>query len=235
MITDLIDTSIEVTSPYQYNNRCVPRVTEILSAMLHEDYLMVWSNNIGLYQRKKYKETLDSYADIGSMVHEAIDHFIKYGEDPEFLTTKNAPLEVIHAYLSFKEWWNIIIKNQYRVIYNEKVLICKYFGGTLDLLIEINKKIYLVDFKTSNHPSYKYTLQLSAYMYILNELYNIKVDGCIILMLSKKKVEFTEILYNFEKPQNVEYFQYCQETFLSLVYAYYNRIRIEQMYQILGG
>ena len=72
-------------------------------------------------------------------------------------------------------------------------------------------------------------------MYILNELYNIKVDGCIILMLNKKKVEFTEILYNFEKPQNIEYFQYCQETFLSLVYAYYNRIRVEQMYQTLGG
>ena len=38
---------------YQYQGYNIPRVTEILSSMLHENFLMVWSNSIGLYKRQK--------------------------------------------------------------------------------------------------------------------------------------------------------------------------------------
>ena len=60
---------------YFFNGIPVPRTTEILSSMLHEDYLMTWSNNIGLYQKKKYSETLKQAADIGSFTHEAIEKY----------------------------------------------------------------------------------------------------------------------------------------------------------------
>ena len=43
---------------YFYKGIPVPRTTEILSSMLHEEYLMEWSNYLGRYQRKDYNEYL---------------------------------------------------------------------------------------------------------------------------------------------------------------------------------
>lgn len=220
---------------YLYNNKPVPRVTEILSSMLHEEYLVEWANNVGLYQHKSHIEYRDTAASIGTYVHGFIERYIKYDEYPNFenisLYIKN---KVINAFRAFTKWWRIINKRDVKVLMQEQELVCKYFGGTLDLLIQIDDKIYLVDFKTSNHSSYKYTLQLSAYMYILNELYNINVDGCIILMLSKQSPDFREIMYYLHNEDNIIYFDYCRECFFSLVYAYYCRMRVEYTYNEMG-
>lgn len=222
---------------YFYQGKPVPRVTEILSSMLHEDYLMQWSNAIGLYKHQKYKDTLQQSADIGSYVHAAIENYLKNGID---LNIESIPYtyrdQVRNAFYSFKEWWSIIIKNDYKILMQEQELICMYFGGTLDLLIEINGCIYLIDFKTSNHPSYKYFLQLSAYRYMLRILYGIEIDGCIILMLDKKTESFQEMFLNFKIQEHLQYINYCEQTFLSIVYSYYNRLRVEQYYtNIFGG
>ena len=46
-------------SHYMYNNRYpVPRVTEILSSMIHEDHLMKWSNFIGRIKHQRYEVVL---------------------------------------------------------------------------------------------------------------------------------------------------------------------------------
>lgn len=42
----LSDISFE-ESPYMYGSNYVPRVTSILSDMLHEEYLMRWANYMG--------------------------------------------------------------------------------------------------------------------------------------------------------------------------------------------
>ena len=60
----------------------------------------------------------------------------------------------------------------FRVIETEKQLVCPYFGGTLDCLAEIDGRIYIIDFKTSNHITYKYFLQLAAYKYMIENYYN---------------------------------------------------------------
>lgn len=217
-------------SPYSHNNRQVPRVTSILSDMLHEDYLMVWSNNIGL-GRKKYKEVLQNSADIGTEVHNRIDEFLKTGKVP-LPYSKN--FMVNSAFKAFINWWNEINNgNKVNIIFNERTLICKLFGGTLDLLIEINGKKYLIDFKTSNNSSYKHHLQLAAYRYMLKEELDIEVDGgCCILMLSKKHIGlFTEDMMDFSNLGNINYIDSCLNTFLSLTDAYYNRITIEKLYK----
>lgn len=218
-------------SPYSYDNRNLPRVTEILLSMLHEDYLMKWSNTLGLYKHTKYETFLDRASLIGTVVHKAIEEYLKENKNLDINTIdKDIRNEVYNAYNSFLEWWVIISNNNYILLLQEEVLTCKYFGGTLDLLIQINGKVYLVDFKTSNHPSYKYTLQASAYRYMLREL-GINIDGVIILMLNKNKVKFNEIFYDLSDKTNEEYFKYCEECFMSLVYAYYNRHRIESMFK----
>lgn len=219
---------------YLYNGYKVPRVTEILSSMLHEDFLMTWSNNIGLYNHQKYAEVLQEAADKGSFVHDSIEKFLKFSIEPDFNSVPESYRnQVYNAFNSFKYWWDIIKKNSYNILMQEEKLICPWFGGTLDMLIEINGKVYLVDFKTSNHPSYKYFLQLSAYRYMLFTEKGIAIDGVIILMLNKKSIGINELLLDFSNQEHLCFINCCQEAFMSLVYAYYNRLYIQNQYGII--
>lgn len=204
---------------YFHNGIAVPRVTEIISKMISEEYLMYWANALG-FKHQSYKKTLNTAADIGSESHDLISRFLK----GEAFTSGNIP------YLGFRKWWmDISSSNNLKVIGSEQPLTCPYFGGTYDLLLEINGLLYLVDFKTSNHVSYKYFLQLSAYKYMLEEQgYNIA--GCIILQLDKKSIEYTEYPLIFSNPYHKEFIDNCFNTFLSLVYGYYNISKCEEMY-----
>lgn len=217
---------------YLYNNIPVPRVTKILDAMLHEDSLMGWSNYIGLYKKEKYKDILERAANIGSTVHESIERHIQYNEPLDINKIKSDYInEVQSAYYAFSSYWDILCNNNVKVLMQEQKLVCKYFGGTLDLLVEINGKIYLIDFKTSNHLNYKYFYQLAAYRYMLRLNYNIEIDGCIVLMLSKTTGQFEENILHMSIPEHKQYLDICEQTFLSLVYGYYNREYSYQMYK----
>lgn len=222
---------------YQYQGYNVPRVTEIISSMLHEDYLMIWANNIGLYKRRKYKDELENASNKGSYVHNAIEDYIQNNKDLDINTVESQyRFEVSYAYGSFKSWWSIISKRNIKIIMQEQKLVCPWFGGTLDLLIEIDGKIYLLDFKTSNHDSYKYFLQLAAYRYMLKYFYGIEIYGCGIIKLNKKYIGFDEFIIDKENPNYEDFMNLCERTFLSLVYAYINRISTENYYKnIFGG
>ena len=205
---------------YYYNNIPVPRVTEIISKMISEDYLLYWANSLG-FKKQGYKKTVQAAADIGSETHELISRFLL----GETFTSDNIP------YLAFRKWWiEVSSNNNVSVLGSEVQLTCPYFGGTYDLLVQINGEIYLVDFKTSNHVSYKYYLQLAAYKYML-ELQGYKLDGCIILQLDKKVIQYTEYPLIFKYPNHLEFINRCLDTFFSLVYGYYNINRCEQMYK----
>ena len=219
---------------YQYQGYNIPRVTEILSSMLHENFLMVWSNSIGLYKRQKYKDVLDQAATKGSYVHDAIEDYIQNGNELDLDTvTAGYRTEVSYAYGSFKAWWAIISRRNIRIVMQEQKLVCPWFGGTLDLLLEIDGKVYLLDFKTSNHPSYKYFLQLAAYRYILKYYYGIEIYGCGIVKLNKKVIEFEEFIIDKSNSDYEEFMNLCERTFLSLVYAYFNRLNTENYYKRL--
>ena len=221
---------------YVYNGMNVPRVTEILSSMLHDDYLMTWSNSIGLYNHQKYEDVLNKAADIGSYTHKAIELYLSNMDN---LKINELPGDLIRpvdlAFNSFLEWWDIVKSNKYIILMQEEKLVCKYFGGTLDLYLVINGKKYIVDFKTSNHINCKYFLQLAAYRYLLMTERDEDPDGCVILMLDKKRCKFTEFVLDFSKPEHLSYIDHCQETFLSLVYAYYNRKISENKFNDIFG
>ena len=134
-------------------------------------------------------------------------------------------------YLGFRKWWlDINSSNIVKVIGTEQHLVCPYFGGTYDLLLEINGLLYLIDFKTSNHVSYKYYLQLAAYKYMLEQQgYNIA--GCIILQLNKTEIQYTEYPLIFSNPLHLDFINKSLNTFLSLTYAYYGIYQCEKMYK----
>ena len=205
---------------YFYNGSPVPRVTEIISKMIAEEYLLYWANSLG-FKHQSYKKTIDNAANIGSESHDLINKFL-LGES---FVSDNIP------YLGFRKWWiDINSSNDVKIIGTEQKLVCQYFGGTYDLLVEINGLLYLVDFKTSNHVSYKYYLQLAAYKYML-ELQGYSISGCIILQLNKDKIQYTEYPLIFSNPLHLDYINKSLNTFLSLAYSYYNIYQCEKMYK----
>ena len=214
---------------YIFNGIAVPRVTEIISSMLHENYLMGWANHLG-FKRKNYKSVVEQSANIGTYSHNAIE---------KYLTNGDISLEEVPSYLipsvsntlqSFIKWYDVVTKNnKVEILQLEQELVCQWFGGTLDLLVSINDKIYLVDFKTSNHISYKYFIQMSAYKYMLT-LNNIHIDGIILLQLSKVDINFSEYILLMDNPEHLLFIDNCLNTFIGLVYGYYNRLNVEQQY-----
>ena len=124
---------------------------------------------------------------------------------------------------AFKEWWTGINScHRVRILGQEKSLICEYFAGTYDLLITIDDKPYLIDFKTSNHVGYKYFMQLAAYRYLLYTQKNINIEGCIILQFDKTEPKYREFNLNFSDPYDYEFIENCHRSFMGLVYTYYN-------------
>ena len=223
-----INIKIDIDSKrYVYNGKFVPRVTEILSSTIHEEYLLDWSNHLG-FSRKNYRETLQWYADVGTIVHSIIEDLINKGYSDRTIKSDTMISSVNNAVMSFIEWYSIILNNNSKIICTEKKLICEWFGGTCDLLININGKNYLIDFKTSKRISFKHFLQLSAYKYIC-ELNNIKIDGVGILLLSRDRVQFSENILHMDIQDHKDYIDMCTNTFFSLVCAYYNRIISESM------
>lgn len=220
-------------SDYAYNGIIVPRVTTILSAMLHEDGLMEWSNYIGLYKRLKYRDVLNEAAEKGTIVHNSIEDYITNSSVLKIDTIE--PMyqsEVEMAYQSFIKWWDILaLSHNVQVIMQEQQLVCQWFGGTLDLLISVDDKIYLIDFKTSNHLSYKYLLQLAAYRYMLRVIHGIEIDAVEVVRLDKNEVYYENFVLDLHTPEDLELMNHCEVCFASLVNGYYERKFIEENFK----
>jgi hypothetical protein len=220
-----IDNSSSNTTYYNKDGFAVPRVTEVLSTMIHSDALMYWANSLG-FRGIKYKDALNKAANIGTYAHSAIEKFLK----DKLSTDNNIP------FLGFMMWYDIVTKDKgisVEVISIEHKMSCQWFGGTLDALLKIGGRVYLVDFKTSNHITYKYFLQLAAYRYMLKVVEGINIDGVIVLQLDKDEPGFNEYLLNFSIQQHLEFINHCETTFLSLLYGYYNIQQSERMFKTI--
>lgn len=198
---------------YIYNGIPVPRVTEIIHKMISEESIIQWANSLG-FKHKSYTKTLNEAADYGTAAHSAIECILKGEPIPP-----SSPTVIID---SFNLWWNTVTSNnQVEILGQEQQLVCEYFGGTYDLLLKINGKVYLVDFKTSNHVTYKYYLQLAAYRSILR-LQGVDIDGMIILQLSKVAPGYNEYILDLSNKEHLCFIDTCEKCFMSLVYGYYH-------------
>ena len=218
-------------SSYVYGDRHVPRVTRIISRCIHNDGLMYWANNLG-FKHLSYNKVLKEAASIGTIAHNNIDAFLIDEEHKPYISVSEAE----NAYNSFLRWYSDIHKyaNNIKVLMHEQSLICKYFGGTLDGLYKINNDIYIIDYKTSNHITFNYCLQLAAYIFMLERERNIRVNGCIILQLSKEEISYKEHVLNFNNPLDKQYMDDCKITFLLMVLYYYHLYNIENNYSNLN-
>lgn len=206
--------SESVNSIYEFNGNKVPRVTSIISDMIHSDSITVWANNLG-FKHQRYRDVLNEACEYGSKTHRGIEIYLK-----ENRLVESAPY---FSMMAFINWWNNLIKNQYvRILGQEIPLVCQYYGGTYDLLVSINGEPWLIDFKTSNHITYKYFLQLAAYNKVLRDEQKLNLRGAVILQLSKTSPTYNEYTLDFTNPIHKKYIGECERTFMSLLYSYYH-------------
>ena len=221
-----------VESDYNTNGINVPRVTKIISRCIHNEGLMSWANSLG-FKHKSYRDTLNHAASIGSDTHLAIDTFLEYTDTEDIHLSYE---ESNNAYLSFRRWYDDVSRateGNIKILLHEETLVHRYFGGTLDGLYEINGKKYIIDYKTSNHITFNYCIQIAAYIFMLRELININIDGIIILQLSKNSVEYNEFMLSMDKENERIFLEQCEDTFISMLYYYYNLYSIEREFKKL--
>lgn len=205
---------------YTVNGIPVPSVTQVLNKCINEPYIAQWANYLG-FKRIKYQEELNRAANIGTKGHNAIEEYIKDGTESTNICCK-----------SFLLWWDMIhLNHKVEVVGMEEKLLLPYCGGTYDLLLIIDGKYYLVDFKTSNKVSYKYFIQLAAYRRMLYLTKNINIDGCIVLQVDKFEPGFNEFLLDFSNTDHYEFIEHCSNTFMSLCLSYYHVLQAEMMYK----
>ena len=227
-IIDRIDRS-KLDSDYFFGEARVPRVTKIIHRCIHAESLMNWANSLG-FKHLSYTKELNKAANIGTECHESIESYLN---DNSF-TPMNISQEANNAYQSFHKWYSTVASNNTIFpVYHEKHLICKYFGGTLDAIYNIGGKLYLIDYKTSNHVTYNYCLQLAGYLLML-EMEGITVSGCIVLQLSKTSIDYNEYYINFDDPIQKNYIDECRIAFLSMVLWYYHLFIVDTQYKSLN-
>jgi len=223
------DANIKTLSTYKFKGKNVPRVTTILSEMQSDQGLLRYANYLG-FKHMDYKQTLDIAASIGSETHSFIENYIQNKDN-------KVPVrqEVINCTNAFINWWNEINKHyQIKVLGEEEPLSCPWFGGTYDLLLDINGKVTLIDFKTSNHITFRYFIQLAAYKYLIQYNHNISIDVFIILRMDKETASYEMVSADLSIPEDNEFMQCCSYAFFSQVNNYYALSRVKNMYNKLN-
>ena len=226
-------------SPYSYGGSNVPRVTHILSEMLHEDALMGWAYKMGTMGRD-IDDIKDDAADKGSIVHAMCEYFLRYRmfmQIPDG-TPYRARRECQNAFNSFLLWIDNINNNHmWKPLVLEEPLICELFGGTMDALLQIDDGIYLIDFKTSNFLNYKYCLQVAAYRYMLRVTRGIEVDGCCVLRLEKRKKNCfpEEMFFDLHDKEMKSFMDNCEAMFINIANGYWQRAQTEAQYKCITG
>jgi hypothetical protein len=169
------------------------------------------------WQRKQKKG-----ADIGSLVHDAIEHYVRelpfevtveqYKKGQEFATKeeeyewlKQAENDVAMANLAlgrFIEWWK---EQKPELLGAEDLVYSKLFDycGTFDGLIKLGGKTILADWKTSNASVsagapqgvyYSYFIQSAAYAAAWQEMGNEPIDDLLIVSCRKDGSFDTKLL-----------------------------------------
>jgi len=234
LISDIAKIEVDSRDTYQIDGKKIPRVTEVLSAMLHEDFLLDWANGLG-WKRISYRGYMREAAEKGTYSHLAIQKYLEndFLDLDELRIPNDNVRDVVQSAMDgFLQWWIKLHREhkEVEVVFTEEPLIHPYFSGTCDCLLKVDGKYWLIDFKTSNHMSYNYALQLSAYKYLLKELKNIEVSKCMILILSKTDHSYQTYELDIEQPEYKTFTEDALQTFMTLVAGYKMRLYTTKEY-----
>ena len=167
-----------------------PSVTYVLSYFPKGKFFENWMKDVGhnsdIIARKAAEE--------GTETHEAIEKFLN-GEELVWINEygkANYNLIVWQMLLRFAEFWNThkpeLIATEQHIFSDEH----KY-AGTIDLVVRLDGKVWLLDIKTSNSLHTSYDLQLAAYAKAWNETFDTPIEetGIIWLKANSRKADKT--------------------------------------------
>jgi len=197
------------THTYVVNNKIVPSVTGICGNGVPKPELIKWKvytplsefhklikgqletniplDGVSLLRMKKVAsektdEIMKDAGLIGTVVHSLIESFLK-GEP---IIEPTDP-KVINCWQLFLNWWK---ESKYEVVELEKKIYSKKwnYAGTFDVIVKDDKEnLVLIDFKTSNHLSFDYNLQVNAYKVAYEEETGLKIRKAMLVRLPKNE------------------------------------------------
>lgn len=173
------------TRVYQRNEGVFyPSVTTILQYMPKNKFFETWLKDVGhnadIIMRRAGEE--------GTQVHNAVEQLLE-GKEVNWLDDYgNARFNLIvwEMILKFIEFWTTA---KPKLLHSEEFVFSDTYkyAGTADLVLELDKKIWLVDIKTSNSYHKSFELQLAAYAKAFEEMTGTKIDKTAVLWLKSLK------------------------------------------------
>ena len=223
----------------------VSSVTTILKrAYPLGDYITEWANALG-FQKINYKKFMTNIVEVGTAVHLLIETVTRdnidmvtnellmslFKDNPYFLQNENT---IFKCFCQFLIWYNYSIKNcNFKLIANELELVSNQYGygGTIDMICELNGETTIIDLKTSSALDTKMLLQLSAYAMMYEENTGVKVKNVGIVRMDKNDENCFE--YFFIPVEELDIFK---ETFLEMV-QYIKKLESieEKFYELLDN
>ena len=187
---------------YWLDGKRLPGTTTIIGRFKNSAGLMHWAFQQGQSGTSHLYEQANIAADIGTLAHSMIEHHIN-GEDPRIgLSAVDAEhadkaTNAFEMYLEWEAQTGLKFLSKYQEI---QLVSPEYkFGGTPDAIGEIDGKIWLLDWKTSNGVYADYLIQLAAYRHLINDGIQIKTgaplpfkvkDGAHLLRFPKEFPDF---------------------------------------------
>jgi hypothetical protein len=175
---EFIDTRFYATP----NGGYVPSVTTILEAYPKDASYFKWLKEVG----GDADAIRDEAGRRGSLVHELTERYDS-GEEVSYVDEYGRPKYKMLEWSMFERYVDFSVTHQPNIEMIELHMVSKQLGyaGTLDRIMSIDGKRYLVDIKTSGSIYPSYWLQLAAYRNLL-EIHGIFVDSVAILWLNAK-------------------------------------------------
>lgn len=196
-----------------YNNKEgmeVPSVTTILK-VLNKPFIAKWANSLG-WKRQSYDKVLEESAERGTFVHELLHEYL-FKEGKRFDISHPDTVNFIAEYINaFKEF---LSEHELEPIWGEKSFSVEQYGGTIDLLCNLDNELTILDFKTSKRFYSSHFIQLGAYIQLLeaHDIFPAQVgicrirDGKVELKLIKRE-DMIDYIDLFNSLMNTFYMVY---------------------------
>lgn len=140
--------------------------------------------------RTAHRKKKEGAGDWGTIVHEAIEDWIKNGTVP---ILEESQQKAFDNFVAWSKENNVKFLESEKHLYSEEMWV----GGICDLLIEMNGKKYVADIKTSSAIYNEHFYQMAAYGLMLREMgLHDDIDGFLVINLKKNGEIDTKIAYD---------------------------------------
>lgn len=166
------------------NGQWYPSSTTVLDAYPKNAAFYEWLKKHG----ENADEIRDAAGDRGSIVHNLTERYDN-GEVVDLMDTDGSIKYKQVEWSMFERYVEFCERFQPTIVENELHLVSSQlgYGGTLDRIITLNGKNYLIDIKTSNALYNHYWLQMASYVKLYNEYKpEVQIDGTAVLWLNAK-------------------------------------------------